>query len=106
MEYLRQEEVAMIFRRWLTRRVLKIKEPTKFICALVEESGYGNYLHVCDNKSTPKNSRLICEFDANSIDDRPNIEQIRQSVEREWNFLSEIKRNYYEQELKEAQKNL
>lgn len=30
MEYLTQKEVAMIFERWLKRRVLKIKKSTKF----------------------------------------------------------------------------
>ena len=105
MEYLTQEEVAMIFERWLKRRVLKIKDPTKFICTLCTESGYGKYLHVCNSLSQPKDSRFIFEFDAESSDDRPDIEKIRHCIEIEWGFLSEIKRSDYKKELEEIQEN-
>jgi len=105
MEYLTQEEVAMIFERWLTRRVLKIKEPTKFLCTLCKEPGYGQYLHVCTNMTQLENSRLVCEFEADNPDNRPDIEQIRRRVEMEWHLLSEIKRSDYEKELKEIQEN-
>ena len=105
MEYLTQEEVSMIFKRWLTRRVLKIKEPTKLICTLRKEPGYGQYLHVCNDMAQPKDSRLIYEFDADNPDDRPDVEQIRKGVEREWHFLCDIKKSDYENELKEAQEN-
>ena len=64
MEYLTQEEVAMIFERWLKRRVLKIKESTKFICTLCTAPSYGKYLHVCNSLEQPKNSRFIYDFDA------------------------------------------
>ena len=103
MEYLTQEEVAMIFERWLKRRVLKIKEPTKFICTLCKEPGYGKYLHVCNSLEQPKNSKYIFEFDAENSDDRPDIEEIRHCVEIEWDVLSEIMRSNYEKELKEIQ---
>jgi hypothetical protein len=105
MEYLTQDEIAMIFARWLARRVPRIQEPTKFFCALCTEPGFGRYLHVCNDMSHHKNIKPICEFDANSPDDRPNLEQIKRSVEEAWNFLSEIRRNDYEPELKEAQEN-
>lgn len=105
MEYLTQEEVAMIFNHWLNRRVLKIKEPTKFICTLCTEPGYGKYLHVSDSLSQPENSKFIYEFDAGNPDDRPDIEEIRHCVGTEWDFLSEIKRSDYKKELEEIQEN-
>jgi len=105
MEYLTQEEVAMIYERWLARRVLKIKEPTTFTCSLCKEPGYGKYLHVCNNMAQPWNCRLIYEFKADTPDDRPDVEQIRHCVEREWHFFSEIKKSDYENELKEVQEN-
>ena len=105
MEYLTQEEVATIFERWLKRRMLKIKDRTKFICTLCIVPGYGKYLHVRNNPVLPKNSRFILEFDAENSDDRPDIKEIRHCVETEWDFLSEIKRSFYEEELKEIQEN-
>lgn len=105
MEYLTQEEVALIFKRWLTRRVLKIKEPTKFLCALCSEPGFGKYLHVCTDETKPENCTFICEFDVVNSNDFPDTELIRSSIEKHWHFLSEIKRNDYESELKEAQEN-
>ena len=105
MEYLTQEEVTMIFERWLTRRVLKIKEPTKFLCALCSEPGFGKYLHVCTKETEPQNCILICEFDADKSEDFPDTEQIRNSVEKQWQILSQIKRSDYENELKEAKEN-
>jgi len=103
MEYLTQEEVTMIFQRWLTRRVLKIKEPTKLICTLCKKPGSGEYLDVCNNIAQPKDSMPIYEFKADNPDDRPDVEQIRHYVEREWHSLSEIKKSDYENELKEVQ---
>ena len=105
MEYLTQEEVTMIFKRWLTRRVSRIKEPTKFLCALCSEPGFGKYLHVCTDETKTQNCILICEFDVDNSDDFPDTEQLRNCVEKQWHFLSEIKRSDYESELKEAQEN-
>ena len=102
MEYLTQDEVVMIFQRWLARRVARIDKPTKFFCALCTEPGYGNYLHVCIDMTQHRNIRLIYEFDVDNPDDRPDTEQIKHSVEKNWNFLCEIKRSDYKQELKEA----
>ena len=103
MEYLTSDEIAMIFERWLTRRVRRIKEPAKFFCALCTEPEFGSYLHVCEDMSQHKNIRLICEFEANNPDERPSRVLFKESIEKNWNFLSEIKRSSYEQELKEAQ---
>jgi hypothetical protein len=105
MEFLTQDEIAVIFERWLARRVSRIKEPTKFFCALCTEPGYGNYLHVCNDMTQHENIRLIYVFDADTPDDRPDMEEIKHCVEKEWNFLSEIKRSDYEQELKESREN-
>lgn len=105
MKYLTQEEVAMIFKRWLTRRVLKIKEPTKFMCTLCTEPGFGKYLHVCTKETEPQNCIFICEFDVADSNDFPDTKLIRDCVEKQWRFLSEIKRSDYENELKEAQEN-
>jgi hypothetical protein len=105
MEYLTQEDVTMIFKRWLTRRVSRIKEPTKFLCALCSEPGFGKYLHVCTDETKPENCIFICEFDVDNSDDFPETELIRSGVEKQWHLLSEIKRSDYESELKEAQEN-
>ena len=105
MEYLTQEEMTMIFKRWLTRRVSRIKEPTKFLCALCTEPRFGKYLHVCIDETKPENCILICEFDVENSNDFPDTELIRSGVEKQWHFLSEIKRSDYENELKEAQEN-
>ncbi len=102
MEFLTQDEIASIFEQWLTRRVKRINEPTKFFCALCSEPGYGKYLHVCTDMAQHKNIKLIYEFDANSSNDLPDKEKIKRSVEKEWNLLSDLKRSDYEQELKEA----
>jgi hypothetical protein len=105
MEYLSSDEIAMIFERWLTRRVPRIKEPTKLFCGLCTEPGYGSYLHVCDNMAQPKNIRPICEFKANNPDDHPSKKMLKESIEKNWNFLCEIKKSDYVQELKEAHEN-
>jgi hypothetical protein len=105
MDFLTQEEVTMIFYRWLNRRVPRIKEPTKFICTLCTESGYGKYLHVSDSLSRPENSKFVYEFEVENPDDPPDLEQLRQCVEKEWDFLSDMKRTDYLKELKEIQEN-
>ena len=105
MEYLSSEEIAMIFERWLSRRVPRITEPTKFICSLCTVPGYGSYLHVCDDMSQHENFRLICEFEANNPEDRPSRGFLKDSIERNWSFLSELKKSDYVQELKEAKEN-
>ena len=81
MEYLTQEEVALIFKQWLTRRIMKIKEPTKFMCKLCTEPGFGKYLHVCTSTTQPENSIFICEFNADKPDVFPDTELIRNCVE-------------------------
>ena len=106
MEYLSSEEIAMIFERWLSRRVPRITEPTKFICGLVIEPGFGSYLHVCTDTTQPENIKQICLFDANSPDARPTREFLKERIEMNWDFLSELKKSDYERELKEAQENL
>ena len=106
MEYLSSEEIAMIFERWLSRRVPRITEPTKFICGLVVEPGFGSYLHVCTDTTQPVNIKPICQYDANSPDDRPAREFLKERIEKNWDFLSELKKSDYERELKEAQENL
>ena len=106
MQYLKQDEVALIFHRWLTRRVKKISEPTKFMCAICTEPGFGKYLHVCTDTTQPQNSIFICEFDVENPNDFPDIRQIKQAIEKQWQILSEIKRIDYENELKEAKENI
>ena len=105
MEYLTSEEIAKIFERWLTRRVSRITEPTKFFCVLCTEPGFGSYLHVCENTAQHKNIKLICEFEADGSDTRPSREFLKESIENSWDFLCEIKRSNYEHELKEAHEN-
>lgn len=105
MEYLTKEEVAMIFEYRLKRRVLKVKKPMQFICTICKSPGYGSYLHVGNSLAKPKNSRIILDFDAEHPDDCPDIEQIRNCVERDWDFLSKIERSNYEKELKQIQEN-
>lgn len=105
MEYLSSEEIAMIFERWLTRRVPRITEPTRFICGLVVEPEFGSYLHVCTDTTQPENIKPICQFDANNPDARPTREFLKDSIEKNWDFLSELKKSDYVQELKEAIEN-
>ena len=105
MEYLTSDEIAMIFVRWLSRRVSRIKEPTKFICSLCTEPEYGSYLHVCEDMSQHEKYKLICEFEADNPDDFPSKEMIKDSIEKNWDFLSELKRSDYVNELKEAHEN-
>ncbi len=106
MEYLSSGEIAMIFERWLSRRVPRITEPTKFICGLVIEPGFGCYLHVCTDKSLPGNIKTICRFDASGPNERPAREFLKDSIEKNWSFLSELKKSDYVLELKEAKGNL
>jgi hypothetical protein len=103
MEYLTSDEIAMIFERWLSRRVPRITEPTKFFCALVTEPGYGSYLHICTDMSQYKNIRLICQFEVDNPNDRPSKEFLKDSIKKNRDFLSKIKKIDYESELKEAQ---
>ena len=105
MEYLSSDEIAMIFERWLSRRVPRISGPTKFICALVTEPEFGSYLHVCNDVSQHKNIKPIYEFEAQNPGDIPTRETIKANIEKNWDFLSKIKKNHYEQELKEAHEN-
>jgi|WetSurMetagenome_2_1015567.scaffolds.fasta_scaffold327097_1 hypothetical protein len=102
MNYLTSDEIAMIFERWLSRRVPRITEPTKFFCTLVTEPGFGSYLHVCTDMSQHKNFRLICGFEANTPNDRPTREFLKDSIEKNRDFLPKIKQSDYESELKEA----
>ncbi len=106
MEYLSSEEISMIFERWLRRRIPRITEPTKFVCGLVTEPGFGSYLHVCTDRSLPEKIRTVCRFDAKSYDERPSRIFLKESIEKSWDFLSELKKNDYVQELKEAMENL
>ena len=106
MEYLTSEEIAMIFERWLSRRVPRITEPTQFICGLVIEPGFGSYLHVCTDTTQPDNIKPICQFDADSPDVRPVREFLKDNIEKSWSFLSELKKSDYKQELKEAKENM
>jgi len=105
MNYLSSEEIAMIFERWLSRRIPRITDPTKFICGLVTEPEFGSYLHVCFDTAKPENIKPICEFQANSPNDRPTREFLKENIEKNWDFLSELKKSDYERELNEAQEN-
>ena len=75
------------------------------MCALCTEPGFGKYLHVCTDETKPENCIFICEFDVDNSDGFPDTKLIRSGIEKQWRFLSGIKRSDYENELKEAQKN-
>ena len=99
MEYLTQKEVTLIFHHWINRLVRRTDKPTRFICTLCKVPGFGKYLYVCNYLSKPKKIRLIYEFSAQNSVDLPGIEEIRRCVEKEWDFLSGLKKIYYEKEL-------
>ena len=105
MLYLKQDEIALIFYRWLTRRVKRINEPTKFICALCTEPGFGKYLHVCTDTAISQNCIIIREFEVEDSNHIPDIKLIKDGIEKHWQILSEIKRSDYENELNEAKGN-